>query len=569
MNWRQPWVIFSVMACSMVVACTGKIGSSLSKADDDPANNGSGPSPNTTTTTGNSPTNATAKIRCEQSQLGPPLLRRLSQWEMETSLRDIFPEISNTWSGVKLGGDTVSSLGFKTDASLLVVGEQTAKEILKSAEEVAVLVTDDTHLPAILPCSQTDPNQSCAEEMILKYGHRLFRRPLSEEERQRYMDYFQSVATRADFKMGLKWTLVSLIQSPYSMYRSELGAENAGTYQLSQYEIASELAYVFAGTTPSPALLEKAKNGELNSPEVLVTEARALLQTANGKEVMNSFFKQWIGYDTVRSKVKNTVTNFDEVRTAMSAETQAFVDEIVYQRKGNVKELLTSNFTFVNPTLATFYGYGSPTGNEYTMTERPAEWGIGLLAQGSLLAANAHSDSSSPTLRGLNVYQHLFCNVRPKPPANIPAIEPPAPGAKTTRERYENAHAGKSPCDGCHKYFDPIGFAFEHFDENGRYRANENGLPIDDSGHVLSKTDQTKLMEFTGITDLSKQLSESEDVTDCVSGLMAAYAFSGAGGVSCLAEEARSALAKGEIGLLDYMSQLAAAPHFTQRKRIE
>ncbi len=56
-------------------------------------------------------------------------------------------------------------------------------------------------------------------------------------------------------------------------------------------------------------------------------------------------------------------------------------------------------------------------------------------------------------------------------------------------------------------------------------------------------------------------------VTDCVSGLLATYAFAGGGGQLCLAEEARTALANGSVGLRDFYAQLAKAPSFTQRAR--
>ena len=54
-------------------------------------------------------------------------------------------------------------------------------------------------------------------------------------------------------------------------------------------------------------------------------------------------------------------------------------------------------------------------------------------------------------------------------------------------------------------------------------------------------------------------------MTDCVSGLAAAYVFGGAGGTRCLAEDARTELADGTLGLAEYFAQLAAAPHFSAR----
>jgi hypothetical protein len=112
--------------------------------------------------------------------------------------------------------------------------------------------------------------------------------------------------------------------------------------------------------------------------------------------------------------------------------------------------------------------------------------------------------------------------------------------------------------------WDPIGFGFEHYDEVGRYREQEGGLPIDPSGYVLGSDGQSKTT-FTDGRDLATQLANDPAVTDCVSGLMSAYVYAGGGGVSCLAETARSNLAAGKFGLIEYLAQLATEPQFSER----
>lgn len=124
------------------------------------------------------------------------------------------------------------------------------------------------------------------------------------------------------------------------------------------------------------------------------------------------------------------------------------------------------------------------------------------------------------------------------------------------------ANAG---CRSCHAFFDPIGFAFEHFGPEGRYRPDEGGLQIDASGNIPLGILEEEVA-FDGLTDLGETLASLPEVTDCVSGLTAAYVFGGAGGQSCLAEDARTSLAQGEIGMVEFIAQLAAAPHFAHRQ---
>lgn len=499
--------------------------------------------------------------RCEQSRLGARVLRRLTQVELEHTLRDIFPEIDGAWPGVELGIDPASTHGFTNDAATLLVGDQTAAEWLATAEDVGARVTAPDVLPALLPCAADSPDSACAAEFIATYGPRLFRRPLTADEQARYASHFAAIAAEVEFPIALKWTLVALIQSPHAVYRSELGEPVDGGYALTPYEVATALAYTYGGSTPSPELLTKAGQGALDTPEARLAEASALLSTPRGEDVLHRFFRQWAKYPQVESKVKIDVATFDDIRMRMIDETRRFIDEVVFAQGGDVRALLTAPFTVLDATLSQFYGFGAVAG-ETTLVERPAEWGVGLLAQGSVLAGQAHADSSSPTKRGLLVFDRLLCGPRIAPPMNIPAIDPPMPGAQTTRERYEVAHAGDPVCQSCHQYFDPIGFAFEHFDWAGRFRADENGLPIDATGQAVN-LDYTPLIEFDGLTDLSSKLAELPQTTDCVSGLLAIYAYGVDEG--CLAEEARTALQDGEVGLREYYVRLAAAEHFVRR----
>lgn len=503
--------------------------------------------------------------RCATSQLASPQLRRLTGPELERTLRDAFPALGASWSGVRLGADPVSPLGFSNDARTLVVASQTAQELLGTAEDVATALTAPAVLAGLQPCAaEAAPGRACADQVLQSVGSRLFRRAFSKDEAADYGALYASVAGKSDFATGVRWALVALIQSPSTVYRSELGVAGGATRQLSSEELATELSYTFSGTAPSADLLAAAQRGDFATPAARVAKAKELLATPNGRQQLHQFLAEWSGYGRVASKTKTTVQNFEALRGSMLQETKLFLDEAVITRKGGVKELLTAGYTFVDGSLSGLYGFGSAAGSDFARIERPAGRGLGLLAQGSILAGAAHADASSPTLRGLVVYEKLLCHQKPKPPPNIPAIASPMPGATTTRARYEVAHGANPGCQSCHQFFDPVGFGFEHFDEAGRYRADENGLPLDTTGRVVAM-DGSAVFMLDGLDDLSTKLAARAEVADCVSGLAAAYAFAGGGDRTCLAEEARTAFASGELGVLDYFAQLAAAPSFTER----
>jgi hypothetical protein len=517
--------------------------------------------------TGKTPTVDQIGGACSMTQIAPPLLRRLGMREFANTVRAAFAPLTaagaNWESFIAVADDTLSSLRLAGDASVLLVGSQTAKEILASAESIAGYVTAPERLPMVLPCAASGPSatEACAATFIDDTGKRLFRRPVSSDEKTRYLDSFRAISGRSNFATGLRWTLVAMLQSPSTLYRSEIGIKHGASYELSPSEIATQLAYDFGGGPPSPELAARADSGALADPAARVDEARRLLMGPGGQIILQQFFQQWSHYPRVITETRN-VDNFDEIRVAMTEETRRFVDEIVVNRKGGVKELLTTPITVLNPTLAQFYGYGGG-GADWAVVDRPAEDAVGLLAQGSILAGNAHGDSSSPTLRGLLVFERLLCNPRSPPPPNVPRIEMPSPGVKTTRQRYEETHAKGGSCPVCHSLFDPIGFASERFDEVGRFRSNDAGLPINATGSALG-ADGTTRVTFDGLTDLSQKLAGMAQVSNCIGGFIETMVFGGGGGSVCLAAEQRQQLVQG-TGLLEFTAALAGSPNFVRR----
>ena len=185
-----------------------------------------------------------------------------------------------------------------------------------------------------------------------------------------------------------------------------------------------------------------------------------------------------------------------------------------------------------------------------------------MLAQGAFLSGHAGSDTSSPTKRGLFTYYKLFCKPHLMPPPNVPPLDTTTvmTGINTTRDRYEKLHAAGS-CATCHKQFDPLGFAFEHFDEGGRYRAKEKTFDINSSGTITAPDGST--INFTDEQDLMTAVANQPIIHECMSAYLAAYAYGS--DEACLGASQVTALQSGSIGIAEAFARLAAEPHFTQR----
>jgi hypothetical protein len=504
------------------------------------------------------------QLDCSGPSLGRPFLRLLTGTELQNTLADIFPEVKGQWT-LSLPASTISSHGFDNDGSAQV-GAQLAGAYVDTALSLATALVG-TPLATILPCSTGAADHACAETFLNKYGRRLFRRPITTAEHDRYLSFFDASKTQSDFKTALKWMTVALIQSPNALYRSEVGADGGGGMrQLSPYEVVTELAYTFTGTTPTDAMLTMAASGSLGDTTAL---AKSMLATDAGKQMLHRFFEQYLDYANISSVQKPNIASYASVSADMVKETRTFIDQTVFQGAGGLKQLLTATTTNPSRALATYYATGNmytggfPTpASDYASVTRPAATGIGVLAQGAFLSGHAGSDTSSPTKRGLFTYYKLFCKAHLMPPPNVPPLDTTTAmtGINTTRDRYEKLHAAGS-CATCHTQFDPLGFAFEHFDEGGRYRVKEKTFDINSSGTITAP--DGSMINFTDEQGLMTAVANQPIIHECMSAYLAAYAYGS--DEACLGASQVTALQSGSIGIAEAFARLAAEPHFAQR----
>jgi len=187
---------------------------------------------------------------------------------------------------------------------------------------------------------------------------------------------------------------------------------------------------------------------------------------------------------------------------------------VLFDRKGPWQDLLRSPETFVSDVLVKQYGLSAaaplpmPAWVPYGNSGRR-----GLLSHGAFLALGNKFDDTSPTVRGKEIRERLFCEDIPPPPENVNADAPPvATGAVVCKwDRYAAHRVGG--CAGCHQQMDPIGFGLENYDSQGRYRTQEVGQPqcqIQGQGEIVG------LGTFHGPVELSDLMLNSGRLNRCV-----------------------------------------------------
>ena len=513
-------MIVSASSLLLALACTGRIeGNPTPMA----TATGGGSGPGGTPTVAPAVTSLPAASPCQGDNPGPRALRRLTAGEYAETLKQLFGDQAVPLTSVF---SDPSVLGFSVDTRALVIEGLTGQQLMDQAESVAHWAVT-THLDKLSSCTSNDA--TCRQSFIRQFGKRVHRAPLSDQDVAAYEKLFTA---EASFNDGVEAVTAAMLQSPYFLYRRELGTQQGGTYQLTAYEIASALSYLFSGSMPDDTLMAAADSGALTNADEQVKQAQRLLQSPAGHARVTAFMRDWLGLSKLDTVAKDdTVFKLTpSLRQAMGEETRRLIDDAVFTQRSPFSALLTSPASFVNQELATHYGLksaGSFTDSFAPVTFDPSERDGGLLAQGSLLTALATASESSPVQRGKMVRVRLLCEDLPPPPAKLDtALKPPA-ATETTRAHFTE-HSKNPVCASCHQRMDPIGFGFEHYDAFGRRREQENGMPVDASGSILEPSGS---VPFDGIAGLTAYLTgpAKDAVNTCMIRYWSYFAFGSPG----------------------------------------
>src|SRR5688572_1350293 len=175
--------------------------------------------------------------------------------------------------------------------------------------------------------------------------------------------------------------------------------------------------------------------------------------------------------------------------------------------------MLTAPYSFVNPTLASYYGI-TGGGADYAKTSFAPEKHSGVLTMGGWLAVHGNSDNGLTSLvyRAKWIKEELLCQPIPDPPPNAEDENPPFTPTTTARE-WSAARMEKVVCGSCHKVFDAMGYTLENYDAIGRWRDLDHGKKVDASGELLGSDVDAKV---NGPVEMGKLLARSKTVSDCM-----------------------------------------------------
>lgn len=483
------------------------------------------------------------------------MIRRLSSIQLRNTLVAAFQD-PNVPAADVLTDPSV--MKFRVDADAPVVRDLDASLLLDYAERVAEWAVTNK-LSSLAPC--TEKQEHCERGLISTLGLRLYREPVSEATVSAYRAMFAAESTFAD---GAAVVIATMLQSPYLLYRRELGTQDAGTFALTPYEIASELSYFLTDSAPDAQLLDAAAANALGTREAIDQHAFRLLGSTSAKATVARFATGWLELDGLLTKAKDDATFMltPSLRSSMVGEASELFTNL-FASRGDVTTLLTASYTYVDGELASFYGLPSSGSGFQRVELAGTQRAPGLLGQAGFLTAHAQPENSSPTQRGRFIRERFLCEEIPEVPADLDTNLASGANFSTNRERYQ-VHQEDPTCRGCHAEFDPVGFVFEHYDGFGRYRDQEKGTPIDATGVLYREEGDVAL---DGVESLVNHLVSEDRVRACLVRYWSYYAHGRDNWPEkkCNDDSVRREAMADDYTLLSVVTGILHAPTFTRR----
>jgi len=479
------------------------------------------------------PTSGEPAGPCDGIEPGDPVIRRLNRAEFRNTVQALLAYEGD--AAAELAPDPLS-FGFDNNAEALAVTTQQAGEYLRTAEKLALWATEDARLPGLLGCppditsADAAAQQTCVAAWLPDFGRRAYRRPLTADETTALLATYARGAEQS-FADGVQYLLTRMLMAPAFMYRVELAdegvpvPEDSDIVRLTSWELASRLSYLLWQGPPDDALLAAAAADALTTPEQLAAEVDRLLADPRARATVQDYFRQLLELDAIADFSKGGAPA--SLGPLLRAETERFIDHVVWDSEGSLRELLSASYTIIPKELAYVYNVllaefpaDAVPGESYRVNLDPAQR-AGVLTHASLMSILATPTSSRPIARGKFVREKLLCAPVPPPPPGVNTTPPPPDPAATTREQYEQ-HASDPACSGCHSTFDGLGFAFEHYSAIGQYRMQDNGKTIDASGSV---PDLDIGGPFVDGVELALRLADHELTLRCATKQLARFGY--------------------------------------------
>jgi hypothetical protein len=361
-----------------------------------------------------------------------------------------------------------------------------------------------------------------ARDCLRPLLRRAFRGPVADDEVQPYIDLVAEVVQRGEsYYRGLQVAITAMLVSPRFLFRIETppptddavvsdqpkpDGSSVQSVALTQHQLATRLSYFLWASMPDEELLTAADNGELVG-EGIDDQVLRMIADPKAEALATQFAAQWLGLrnlDEHEPDLEKFAAFTPSLRESMKRETELLFLHMVRENRP-IRELIQSDYTFLNRELAAYYGVPNIDQDEFEQVSLGSAPRRGVLTHASVLTLTSNPGRTSPVKRGKWILENILGSPPPDPPPGVPELEATeaANAAASLREQLD-LHRTNPTCASCHKVMDQLGFGLEQFDAIGGFRELERKRPIDASGALPGGR------TFNGAIELSEILATSE-----------------------------------------------------------
>lgn len=385
-------------------------------------------------------------------------------------------------------------------------GTMISKAWLEAVTAGAAMASDYVvdHLNELAKTKRDQPEDERRQKIVEfgeKFVARAFRRPLSEEEKERFVRKHFKESGSLD--QGVKRLVLQTLSSPRFLY-----PETGGPAKPDQWTIASRLSLLLWDSLPNERLLDRTGKGELNDPKKLDQVVNEAVWNWRTQAKMRGFYHQWLEMERADELVKDKGA-FPEFDPAVAADLRtslyAFLDQVTWgKEKAGYRELLLSTSYPVNERLGKVYGADVKGGFQPVALDGGKR--SGLITHPFVLSYLAYHNNTSPIHRGVFLTRHVIGMPLKSPPMANEFKDSKFDPSLTMREKVASMTKSQD-CMSCHVTINPLGFSLEHYDGIGRWREKDRGKPVDaradfhaEDGRTLTLTSARDVAEFAANT---------------------------------------------------------------------
>jgi hypothetical protein len=390
------------------------------------------------------------------------------------------------------------SLGYERGSS---VSKGWLDAITRAAVEVANQV--DQNLGVLSGVKEKDADKADRlKDFANAVMERAFRRPLSKEERKRYLD--ARFAGAESPEIAVKRIMLMTLKSPYFLYPDPPTRKKTDSHQ-----VAVRLALTLWDSIPDAHLARAAREGKLTKRTQVATQARRMLQDPRARAKALGFFHHWLDMDSERDLLKDTKVypDFNQGSIAdLRHSLNLFIEEVVWSASSDYRQLLLARHLPLNGSLAKLYGKNAKS-EGFLRVEFDPKRRAGLITHPYLLTTFAYPNNSSPIHRGVFLTRQMMGRSLKSPPQAVSFKDDELDPSLTMREKVTQVTKDKA-CMGCHGTINSLGFSLENYDALGRWRNQENEKPVDATTEY--ETVDGKTIRLKGARSLAEFAARNE-----------------------------------------------------------